>query len=112
MTEKDIIRLAEESQLWAHKNKEYAAIERFANLVAAAEREACAKECEEPIDLIQITDDCSEYVYKDYLDCAEAIRARGAQQIEPEQILSGGSGSTQLIQKHNGWRFLKKQEGK
>ena len=43
----------------------------------AAEREACAKLCEEPIDLIQITDDCSEYVYKDHLDCAEAIRARG-----------------------------------
>jgi len=45
--------------------------------VVAAEREACAKLCEEPIDLIQITDDCSEYVYKDHLDCAEAIRARG-----------------------------------
>ena len=41
------------------------------------EREACAKVCEEPIDLIQITDDCSEYVYKDHLDCADAIRARG-----------------------------------
>ena len=39
MTEKDIIRLAEESQLWAHKDREYAAIERFAKLVAAAERE-------------------------------------------------------------------------
>lgn len=45
----------------------------------AVEREACAKLCEEPIDLIQITDDCSEYVYKDHLDCAEAIRARREQ---------------------------------
>ena len=45
--------------------------------LVAAEREACAKVCEEPIDLIQITDDCSEYVYKDHLDCADAIRARG-----------------------------------
>jgi hypothetical protein len=44
MTEKDIVRLAEESQLWAHKDREYAAIERFANLVAAAEREKCADE--------------------------------------------------------------------
>ena len=44
---------------------------------AAAEREACAKVCLMPVDEIQVTDDCSEYVYKDYLDCAEAIRARG-----------------------------------
>jgi hypothetical protein len=43
------------------------------------EREACAQECLMPVDEIQITDDCSEYVYKDYLDCAEAIRARGQQ---------------------------------
>lgn len=43
MTEKDIIRLAEESQLWVHKDREYAAIERFAALVAAAEREAIAE---------------------------------------------------------------------
>ena len=41
------------------------------------EREACAKLCLVPVDEIQITNDCSEYVYKDYLDCAEAIRARG-----------------------------------
>jgi hypothetical protein len=40
MTEKEIVRLAEEAELWAHKDREYAAIERFANLVAAAEREA------------------------------------------------------------------------
>jgi hypothetical protein len=52
-------------------------MEKFAALVAAAEREACAQECLMPVDEIQITDDCSEYVYKDYLDCAEAIRARG-----------------------------------
>jgi hypothetical protein len=41
------------------------------------EREACAKLCEQPITEIQITDDCSETIYKDYKDCAEAIRARG-----------------------------------
>jgi hypothetical protein len=43
---------------------------------AAAEREACALVCLMPVDEIQVTDDCSEYVYKDHLDCAEAIRAR------------------------------------
>jgi len=42
-----------------------------------AEREACALVCLMPVDEIQITGDCSEYVHKDYLDCAEAIRARG-----------------------------------
>jgi len=42
MTEEEIVRLAEESELWAHKDREYAAIERFANLVAAAERKDCA----------------------------------------------------------------------
>jgi hypothetical protein len=36
MTREEIIRMAEESELWAHKDREYAAIERFANLVAAA----------------------------------------------------------------------------
>jgi len=49
----------------------------FADIVAAAEREACALVCLMPVDEIQVTDDCSKYVYKDYLDCAEAIRARG-----------------------------------
>jgi hypothetical protein len=48
----------------------------FADIVAAAEREACAQVCLMPVDEIQVTDDCSEYVYKDHLDCAEAIRAR------------------------------------
>ena len=44
-------------------------LERFANLVATKEREACAKVCE------------SEGIRIDasYLTCAEAIRARGEQ---------------------------------
>lgn len=47
-------------------------LERFANLVAAAEREACAKVCED-ID--------AEYEGEDVLAtwCANAIRARGQQ---------------------------------
>ena len=42
------------------------------------ENEACAKLCEQPIDEIQITDDCSEYKYRDNQECADAIRERGA----------------------------------
>jgi hypothetical protein len=42
------------------------------------EREQCAKLCEQPIDEIQITDDCSELVYMDSKECASAIRARGS----------------------------------
>ena len=43
-------------------------LERFAELVAAAEREACAKVCED-------LHDCEPEHSPD--DCAEAIRARG-----------------------------------
>ena len=44
MTEKDIVRLAEEAELWLHTDRKYEVVERFANLVAAAEREAIATE--------------------------------------------------------------------
>ena len=45
---------------------------RFANLVAAAEREACAKVCEET------TAAWTEHLYNEgSMDCAAAIRARG-----------------------------------
>lgn len=44
----------------------------FANLVAAAEREACAKVCEET------TASWTQHLYNDgCVDCAKAIRARG-----------------------------------
>ena len=43
---KDIIRIAREAGLFTHKEVQ-PELERFANLVAAAEREACAKVCEE-----------------------------------------------------------------
>jgi hypothetical protein len=87
MTNEDIIRMAREAGWRVDSEGEILEgdgwhiqtdiVERFAALVAAAEREACAQVCLMPADEIQITDDCSEYVYKDYLDCAEAIRARG-----------------------------------
>ena len=78
MTSDDIIRMARETGLWPAVTDSFPKeLQEFANLVAAAEREACALVCLMPVDEIQITGDCSEYVHKDYLDCAEAIRARG-----------------------------------
>jgi len=73
-----MIKLAREAG-WEYANN-YSGFDplwKFGELVAAAEREACAQECLMPIDEIQVSDDCSEYIHKDYLDCAEAIRARG-----------------------------------
>jgi DNA-directed RNA polymerase subunit F len=64
MTEKDIVRLAEEAELWLHTDRKYEAVEKFAKLVAAAEREAVAEMIEEE----------DEYGYK---DLAKRIRARG-----------------------------------
>jgi hypothetical protein len=41
---------------------------------AMAERERCARVCEQPSDEQQITDSYSEVLYKDWSECAEAIR--------------------------------------
>ena len=62
MTEKDIVRLAEEAELWLHSDRDYEKVEKFAALVAAAEREACA---------------VIAFNAKTYLEAAAAIRARG-----------------------------------
>ena len=62
MNEKDIVRLAEEADLWLHSDRKYEAVEKFAKLVAAAEREACA---------------VIAFNAKTYIEAAEAIRARG-----------------------------------
>ena len=77
MTKDDIIRMAREAGIpeTATEGVFIANSDDLGRLIAA-EREACAKVCLMPVDEIQITDDCKEYVYKDYLDCAEAIRAR------------------------------------
>ena len=64
MTRDDIIRMAQES--WVFPEAHIPNILEFANLVAAAEREACAKVCEEAHWSL---DDRNEY--------AAAIRARG-----------------------------------
>ena len=70
MNREDIIRMAREAGLWETRHSVEMAIggvgelERFAALVASAEREACAKVCE---------DDCGNGA----LNLAEAIRERG-----------------------------------
>ena len=74
MTRDDIIRMAREahgpitSQWW---DMDAAALERFAALVAAAEREACAKVCEEG------GKDESGRIHVQAWGCAKDIRARG-----------------------------------
>ena len=71
MNRDDIIRMAREAG-WTgpEENVTYVAmLERFAKLVAAAEREACAKACDALGD---------EYADANPADCAFAIRERGA----------------------------------
>ena len=70
MTKDDILRLAREAGL-ADPMVFYAGYERFANLVAAAEREACAKLCETHAAAN------TSWTKAAVKDCAEAIRARG-----------------------------------
>ena len=64
MTNEDVIRMAQEVGLLTEHN--YREIINFGSMVAAAEREACAKVCEEAHWSL---DDRNEY--------AAAIRARG-----------------------------------
>ncbi len=68
MNRDDIIRMAREAGLWPAVTDVFPKeLERFAALVAAAEREACAKVCEE------FAKD-SDWPTAD--NCAAAIRAR------------------------------------
>jgi hypothetical protein len=68
MTRDDIIRMAREAGMVLGRfdvwDAELPDLDRFAALVAAAEREACAKVCDEMV------------LYTGF-DCAAAIRARG-----------------------------------
>jgi hypothetical protein len=53
MKHEDIIRMAREagiSKPWDQEPVQWETLERFANLVAAAEREACAKICDKVFD--------------------------------------------------------------
>lgn len=47
MTEKEIVRLAEEAELWLHSDRKYEAVKKFAALVAASERERILDMCKE-----------------------------------------------------------------
>jgi hypothetical protein len=99
MNRDDVLRMAREAAAFGryHGNpiKEdsvelsFAAIERFAALVAASEREACAKVCEERADRhaddaqYEDTEDLRfrSLVYAKHVRrCAEAIRARAGDQ--------------------------------
>ena len=72
MNREDIIRMYEEANGWspAGFDRTVQDLERFAALVAAAEREACAKVCEE----LGMT---TNGIYERNYECAIAIRARG-----------------------------------
>ena len=82
MNREDIIRMALEAELiydeectspWIEETNLTPFLERFAALVASAEREACAKVCEDMSGPIEIYNPN----YTHYIDCAKAIRARG-----------------------------------
>ncbi len=75
MTRDDIIRMAREagiSKPWDQEPVKWETLERFANLVAAAEREACAALCDE---LVLEHPGRADLTAK---QCAFAIRERGA----------------------------------
>lgn len=73
MTKEDIIRIAHESGFRFNVTDPviYAAHEHFYNLVAAHEREECAKVCESYQDALD------PHKWPNGYDCAAAIRARG-----------------------------------
>ena len=71
MNRDDIIRMYEKANGWSPEgwDKTVDELERFAKLVAAAEREACAVACDKLGD---------EYADANPADCAFVIRERGA----------------------------------
>jgi len=74
MTREDIIRMAREAGLEVvHFTSTPQAIERFANLVAAAERKACAMEADYEAARWPYAPECREPCE----EIAKAIRARG-----------------------------------
>jgi len=79
MNREDIIRMAREAgldpDLWNYTD----AFERFAALVAVAEREACAKVCDEKVDAEYKTGKVDHNEMGWTQACAIAIRARGEQ---------------------------------
>jgi hypothetical protein len=85
MTREDIVRMAREAGLVNWEATAYAnELERFAALVASAEREACAKVAETPIGEYEVVVACGTEPapyripqYANWQDIATTIRARG-----------------------------------
>ena len=74
MDREEIIRMAREAGLaYGSDEKPLGSVTRFAALVAAHERRACAKVCEELLTIISSGDEHMDGV----TDCIAAIRARG-----------------------------------
>ena len=72
MTKDDVIRMAREAGGQGVAKLDFIDVERFAALVAAAEREACAKVCEKEAGELDTVRESLAAV-----TCAAAIRARG-----------------------------------
>jgi hypothetical protein len=87
MTREDIIRMAQEVSGVSYPTQmegvaigmNHDHLERFANLVAAAEREACAEVCELMYD----------YGWLDAKRCAREIRARGLENLNKAAEMNG-----------------------
>ena len=83
MTQEEIIELAQECGLIGmrpHLDGIYTeALEAFAKLVAAKEREACAIVCDKLPDSIYVCRDENSIRTDAIIECIDAIRARGEQ---------------------------------
>jgi hypothetical protein len=78
MNREDIIRMAREagiSKPWDQEPVQWGTLERFAALVAAAEREACAKVCENEIEKVKPAYSVTAE------NALKAIRARGNSEV-------------------------------
>jgi hypothetical protein len=69
----DILRWAKEADLWMTSDERIAAVERFAALVRADEKEQCAQVCDEMEKRAEGTECCK---WPTPADCAGAIRER------------------------------------
>ena len=78
MTKDDTIKLAREAGLFTHKEVQPELLA-FANLVAAAEREACAEVCKKHADVYENLEQnpTAQSAWAACIDNRDAIRARG-----------------------------------
>lgn len=76
MTRDDITRMAKDAGFCGFDG-DNKCLQKFAQLVAAAEREACAALCFQIWNKWLDSEDQSEFTRPDAEDCAAAIRARG-----------------------------------